>query len=249
MTTKIITEGGNVVPNAQPIKKQDVAGAVQNLQSVMPAGIELMPIGSAGKKEISSDIDTLIDANELMAAFPQAKDLKTARQALEAHFKAKGMFAARSGVSVHVGVPIPNSTDLVQIDIMAVEKAKDAVPLHTHDYTDPSMKGGTLHAIWADLANMSRIPNHDSLMMSPYKGLVDRTTKELVTANKDEIASIIIGPGATAKDMGNPAAVLNALKKFPEKYKAIKDKYFTQQESFKVGTSSWFRNIFNKLPD
>ena len=247
MKTNILAEGGNVVPNAVAIKKQDVAATVQNLQGLMPPGIELHPIGSAGKKEVSSDIDTLIDATELMAAFPQAKDLKSARQALEAHFKAKGLFAARSGVSVHVGVPIGASQDLVQIDVMAVEKAKDAVPLHTHDYSDPQMKGGVLHGIWADLANMSNMPGHDSLMMSPYKGLVDRTTKELVTANKDQIASIIIGPGATAKDMGNPAAVLNALKKFPEKYNAIKTKYFPDPAP--VGTNEWFRNMFNKLTD
>jgi len=247
MKTNILTEGGNVVPNAVAIKRQDVGPTVQNLQKLMPPGIELHPIGSAGKKEVSSDIDTLIDATELMAAFPQAKDLKTARQALEAHFKAKGLFAARSGVSVHVGVPIGATQDLVQIDVMAVEKAKDAVPLHTHDYSDPQMKGGTLHGIWADLANMSSMQGHDSLMMSPYKGLVDRTTKELVTANKDEIASIIIGPGANAKDMGNPAAVLKALKKFPEKYNAIKTKYFPDPAP--VGTNEWFRSMFNKLTD
>jgi hypothetical protein len=247
MTTKIINEGGNVVPNAVAIKKQDVAATVKNLQNIMPSGIELHPIGSAGKKEVSSDIDTLIDATDLMAAFPQAKDLKTARQALEAHFKAKGLFAARSGVSVHVGVPIANTQELVQIDVMAVEKAKDAVPLHTHDYSDPTMKGGVLHGIWADLANMSTMPDHESLMMSPYKGLVDRTTKELVTANKDQIASIIIGQGATAKDMGNPAAVLNALKRFPDKYNAIKTKYFP--DPVPVGTNEWFRSMFDKLTD
>ena len=237
----ILNEGGNVVPGAVPIKRENFSTATKNLQKLLPIGMNLYPIGSAGKKEISSDIDALIDAGELMKAFP-AKELKLSRKALEDYFKEKGLFAARTGVSVHVGVPTGNNDEIVQVDLMAVENAADVVPLHTHDYTDTTMKGGTLHAMWADLANMSSIPGHNSLMMSPYKGLVDRETKELITSNKDKIAKIIIGPSASADDMGNPTKMLKALEKYPEKYKAIKEKYF--------GTPSiqeWFRRTLDIL--
>jgi len=223
----ILLEGGNVIPNAKPISKQNFPTAVRNLQKVLPKGLNLYPIGSAGKKEISSDIDALIDAEELMKAFP-AKELKLSRKALEDYFKDKGLPAARTGVSIHVGVPTGAGDDVVQVDLMAVENAKAAQPLHTHDYTDPTMKGGTLHAMWADLANMTSIEGHKSLMMSPYKGLLDRETKELVANDKDKIAKIIIGPTATADDMGNPTKMMKALEKYPEKYKAIQDKYFNQ---------------------
>ena len=223
----ILLEGGNVIPNAKPISKQNFPTAVRNLQKVLPKGLNLYPIGSAGKKEISSDIDALIDAEELMKAFP-AKELKLSRKALEDYFKDKGLPAARTGVSIHVGVPTGAGDDVVQVDLMAVENAKAAQPLHTHDYTDPTMKGGTLHAMWADLANMTSIEGHKSLMMSPYKGLLDRETKELVANDKDKIAKIIIGPTATADDMGNPTKMMKALEKYPEKYKAIKDKYFSR---------------------
>lgn len=237
----ILNEGGNVIPNAVPIKRENFSTATKNLQKLLPIGMNLYPIGSAGKKEISSDIDALIDAGELMKAFP-AKELKLSRKALEDYFKEKGLFAARTGVSVHVGVPTGNNDEIVQVDLMAVENAADVVPLHTHDYTDTTMKGGTLHAMWADLANMSSIPGHNSLMMSPYKGLVDRETKELITSNKDKIAKVIIGPSASADDMGNPTKMLKALEKYPEKYKAIKEKYF--------GTPSiqeWFRRTLDIL--
>jgi len=237
----ILNEGGNVVPGAVPIKRENFSTATKNLQKLLPIGMNLYPIGSAGKKEISSDIDALIDAGELMKAFP-AKELKLSRKALEDYFKEKGLFAARTGVSVHVGVPTGNNDEIVQVDLMAVENAADVVPLHTHDYTDTTMKGGTLHAMWADLANMSSIPGHNSLMMSPYKGLVDRETKELITSNKDKIAKVIIGPSASADDMGNPTKMLKALEKYPEKYKAIKEKYF--------GTPSiqeWFRRTLDIL--
>lgn len=240
----ILSEGGNVVPNAVPIKKANFAAAMTNLNKVLPKGMNLYPIGSAGHKEISSDIDALIDAGELMSAFP-AKELKLSRKALEDYFKQQGLFAARTGVSVHVGVPTGVGDEIVQVDLMAVENAAAAQPLHTHDYTDPTMKGGTLHAMWADLANMSQVQGHASLMMSPYKGLVDRETKELVTNNKDQIAKIIIGPTASADDMGNPTKMMSALQHYPQKYKAIKDKYFT--EPVVEGSLEWFRRKLDML--
>lgn len=220
-----LIEGGNVIPNAVSLRREDFPSVIDNLSKILPQGINLYPIGSAGKKDISSDIDALIDAAELMNVFP-AKELKLSRKALEDYFKSKGLPAARTGVSIHVGVPIGTTDKVVQVDLMAVDNAAAAQPLHTHDYTDPTMKGGTLHAMWADLANMSSTEGHPSLMMSPYKGLVDRQTKELITNNKDAIAKIIIGPTASADDMGNPQKILKALEKYPEKYQMIKDKYF-----------------------
>jgi len=235
-------EGGNVVPNAVPIQKSNFPAAMANLQKILPKGVNIYPIGSAGKKEVSSDIDALIDASELMAAFP-SKELKLSRKALEDYFKEKGLFAARTGVSVHVGIPTGAGDEVVQVDLMAVENAKAAQPLHTHDYSDPTMKGGTLHAMWADLANMSQLQGHGSLMMSPYKGLVDRETKEVVTSDKDAIAKIIIGPTATADDMGNPTKMMKALQQYPEKYRAIKQKYFS--EPVQEGSLEWFRKTLD----
>jgi hypothetical protein len=234
-------EGGNVVPNAVALKKENFPRAVANLQKILPKGINLYPIGSAGHKEVSSDIDALIDAGELMTVFP-AKELKLSRKELEDYLKSKGFFAARTGVSVHVGVPTGVGDEVVQVDLMAVENAKAVQPLHTHDYTDPSMKGGTLHAMWADLANMSSVQGHPSVMISPYKGLVDRTTKELITSNKDQIAKVIIGPTASADDMGNPTKMMKALQQYPDKYKAIKEKYFATPN-----VTEWFRRTLDIL--
>lgn len=240
-----LTEGGNVVPGAVSLKRENFATAMKNLQDILPRGLNLYPIGSAGKKEISSDIDALVDAEELMRAFP-AKDLKSSRKELEDYFKEKGLFSARTGVSVHVGVPSGAGDEVVQVDLMAVENAKAAQPLHTHDYSDPTMKGGTLHAMWADLAKLSKVPGHGSLMMSPYKGLVDRETKELITNDKDEIAKIIIGPSASAEDMGNPTKMLVALKPYPEKYNEIKQKYATE-DPITEGSREWFRFIMDNV--
>ena len=58
-----LNEGGNVVPNAVELRKENFPLVMANLKKVLPAGLNLYPIGSAGHKEISSDIDALIDAN------------------------------------------------------------------------------------------------------------------------------------------------------------------------------------------
>jgi len=223
----MITEGGKAIPSAEPITLKNFDAVKKNLQKALPLGLDMYPIGSAGKKEVSSDVDVLIDAEQLLDTFP-VEELKLARQALEKHFQNMGLEAKRTGVSIHVGIP-NGEGGVAQVDLMAVQNAQAAQPLHTHDYTDSQMKGGTLHAMWADLANMSATPEAESLMMSPYKGLVNRETKELVTNNKDEIAKIIIGPSATADDMGNPTKLLKALEPYPKKYDAIKNKYMATE--------------------
>jgi hypothetical protein len=217
--------GKNVVPNAVDLYREDVLLLTANLMRLLPNDIAIYPIGSAGQKSVSSDADFLIDATELMIAFP-ASTLSDSRKKLEAYFKSIGLFAARTGVSVHVGIPI-NSKQVVQVDLMAVENAKEVAPLHQHDYSeDPTMKGGTLHAIWADLARLSSVPGHKSVMISPYKGLVDRETKEFITSSKDAIAKIIIGPTATSCDMRSVSAIIQALEPYTEKFNTIRNTYF-----------------------
>ena len=80
-----LNEGGNVVPNAVELQKANFPLVMANLKKILPQGLNLYPIGSAGHKEVSSDIDALIDASELMKAFP-AKELKLSRKALEDYF-------------------------------------------------------------------------------------------------------------------------------------------------------------------
>lgn len=223
--------GKNVIPNAVDLYCEDVPFITANLMKLLPNGIKIHPIGSAGHKPVSSDADFLIDAKELMIVFP-APTLSESRKQLETYFKNIGLFSARTGVSVHVGIPNGRTQQVVQVDLMAVENAKDVAPLHQHDYSeDPTMKGGTLHAIWADLARMSATPKHKTVMISPYRGLVDRETKELITSSKDAIAKIIIGPSATSCDMRSVSAIIQSLTPYTEKFNAITKTYCTQIEA------------------
>lgn len=222
--------GRNVVPNAVELHQEDVIPLTINLVKLLPIGINIHPIGSLGQKPVSSDADFLIDAGELMSALP-APTLSESRKKLESYFKNIGLFSARTGVSVHVGIPIGNTQQIAQVDLMAVENAEEVAPLHRHDYSeDPTMKGGTLHAIWADLSRISSTPEHKNVMISPYKGLVDRDTKEFITSSKDAIAKIIIGPSANACDMRSVSSIIQALEHYPEKLNLIRNKYFYTAE-------------------
>jgi hypothetical protein len=45
--------------------------------------------------------------------------------------------------------------------------------------------------------------------------------------------------------VGNPTLMMKALEQYPEKYKAIKEKYFT--EPVAEGSSEWFRRTMDIL--
>lgn len=112
-------------------------------------------------------------------------------------------------------------------------RPRSAWPLHTHDFSlDPGMRGGDLwNDIYPTLAKVSsprKIIDPKSgeekgnLQFSPDRGIVDRDTGEVVAINKDEIAKILIGPEASAKDMASLTGLRNALSKHPEKWEAVK---------------------------
>jgi hypothetical protein len=56
----------------------------------------------------------------------------------------------------------------------------------------------------ADLAKQK------GMKWSPYKGLVNRETNELVSNNLDEIAKELLGPNAGAADLGSVESIVKA---------------------------------------
>ena len=72
--------------------------------------------------------------------------------------------------------------------------------------------------------------------MSPYIGLVNRDTNELVSNNLDDIAKKIISPNATAKDLGSLESIMaamnpNTAQQMLSDIKASNPKQFGQTES------------------
>jgi hypothetical protein len=114
-----------------------------------------------------------------------------------------------------------------------IVRPRSAWPLHTHDFTkDPGMRGGDL---WVDLyPTLTKISSKTifvdpktgeekgNLQYSPDRGLVDRDTNEVIAIDKNDIAKILIGPEATARDISSITGIKTALQKHPEKWAKMK---------------------------
>lgn len=209
---------GNAITNAKPIKKQDYKTLLSTLKSILPYGLTLYPYGSAGKKDISGDADFFIDADDLLSVFP-SKTLSDSRKTLQQYFIYRNYESSRTGTSVHVGIPV--NDDIIQVDLTTIENANTIAYLHDHVYDNNEVKGKIIVSIWCDLANLTS----DNLMISPYKGLLTRDTKDLISNDPYEIAKIIIGPNATEYDMRSPTRLLNAVSNDSIKFQHIKNTY------------------------
>jgi len=212
---KSLTEGGNVFADVGPIKKEYVPGMIQKIRQLLPKSLTMIPnIGSAGFKVESGDMDVFVDASEVMKYFV-AKDEKQAKIALKKYVEGKGLQCALSGRNVHVRMPTPEGT-FVQVDLMIIPNAVKVAPFHTHgpsgQYDDPEFKGGQLFVMYSSLAKAL------NLKFSPFEGkLVDRDTNEVVAYNKDDVAKILLYPGATAVDLASVKTIMKALNSDPDR--------------------------------
>lgn len=113
-----------------------------------------------------------------------------------------------------------------------IPRPKSAWELHTHDFSmDPEMKGGQLftdvYPILIRLASKTTFidpktgEEKGNLQYSPDRGIVDRDTNEVVAINKNDIAKILIGPTATARDISSISGIKNALAKQPDKLRQV----------------------------
>lgn len=207
----IITEGGAAIPNSQPVTPENFEIIMRNLKKALP-NLDFYPIGSAGHKPLSSDVDVLVDQDQVLNQ-SGADSVKDAKQWLEQQLLDQDLVTRKSGVSVHVGMPW-SATKHSQVDIMLVPNAANIAPLHQHDYSqDPTMKGGAVFPMIADLAKLAN-PDYK---YAPWRGLVSRSTDEVISQNKDEIAQLVLDdPTATADSISSPQAILRAVAERPK---------------------------------
>ena len=251
----ILNEGGNVWPDVDPFSKAEAPGILQRAQSIMPPGIELIPVGSAGHKASSGDMDLMVDADQILKA-TGTKDEKTARAALKNWIQDRGYAAAQTGINVHV--KIPNEDKSAQVDIMLVKNAGTVSKFHQHDYSNESSpyKGVHKHMLLSSIAKETKNPEFpNGLMWSGFQGLYargpDGKKSDLVSQDADQVAVILLGPGATSKDLGSVESMLGRLPGGDRDSKArhaIADENWPKQnESYAIGTNEWFRMMMEKL--
>lgn len=248
----ILLEGGNVFPDVEPFSKEEAKEVLAKSQSLMPSGIDLIPVGSAGHKASSGDMDLMVD-EEAMLNYFKVKTAKEARQRLKTYFQDHGTESALTGINVHIKVP--NGEKFAQADIMFVKDAGAVSKFHQHDYSieNTPFKGLHKHILLSSIAKETRNQAYPyGLMWSGFQGLFARDENgkkaDFVSSNADEVAKILIGSQASAADLGNVERIIDALpgkEKNPKIQHALADENWPgnegkKPEDVKEGSTEWF---------
>ena len=203
----ILLEGGNIFQGTSDFDHKLIPDMMKQVNSVMSkTGVKALPIGSGATPtpgKISGDLDMIADAGQIRDFF-KVKDNKNAKIELEKLFQQAGFETKKSGQIVHVKTNVGDSSQ--QVDIMVVDGGETAQKFHVHDIPKGSpYKGVHKQIMIADLAKAK------GYKWSPYKGLVNRETNELVSNDLDEVAKLLIGDSATAKDLGSVESIVRAM--------------------------------------
>lgn len=216
-----INEGGNAIPDSTDVPREHVAQVVADAKSLLPKQLLnnlQADIGSAGFKSTpAGDIDLMIEAQDLVDTFQTAgaKDpVKDAKKKLEAFLQQKGYVSKVAGRNVHVGIPFEGG--LAQVDYMIINDAGVVAPWHQHgprgSYSDPEFKGSDIFIV------MNSIAKSMGLKFDAFGAkLMRRDDDTVVGRSRDEVAKILLNPGATGDDLNSVKAILNALKTDPRK--------------------------------
>ena len=204
---KPIVEGGNVFAGTTPFTYDMVADMLSQLNKVI--GVKNIPIGSGASptKKQMGDLDVIVDQDTLAKKYGAEKPAEL-RKALRAAFDAAGYETGQSGISVHVKIPMGDHAH--QADIMVVPNAERVAKFHKHDIPAESPYKGKHKQI--ALSNLAKQKN---MMWSGFQGLFNRNEAgkkaDFVSDDLDEIAKILIGSGASAKDLGSVESMMAAL--------------------------------------
>lgn len=162
-----------------------------------------------------------------------ADPAKKARLELAASKWALANYMTKSGFPTDPGtLTVEYSANGKSYSVDLIVRPESAWELHAHDFTrDPGMKGGQLftdvYPALVKLASKSTFVDpktgeeKGSLQYSPDRGLVDRETNQVVAINKNDIAKILLGPQATARDISSISGIKDALKNDPAKLSQV----------------------------
>lgn len=207
----ILLEGGNVFSDAVPFDHKQIPIILKTINNTLAGtGITAIPVGSAatptpGKQ--SGDMDVIVDEQAVLDFF-NVKDAKTGRKALNNYISDKGLETAQTGINVHVRVPVGDAAH--QVDIMVSANAERIAKFHKHHIPANSpYKGVNKQLIMAILAKSK------GFMWSAWQGLFNRDSSgkksDFVSDDLDAIAKLILGPRASADDLGSVESILAAL--------------------------------------
>lgn len=254
--TKILLEGGNVWDDVTPFDHKDIPQILKAINGALAGtGIKVIPVGSGatptpGKK--SGDLDVMADEAAVLQFF-NVKDAKSGRKALSQYIASKNFMTAQTGINVHVKVPVDQEAH--QVDIMVVPGAAKIAKFHTHNIpTGSPYKGVNKQILMSMLAKDVRTQDYPyGMLWSAWQGLFSRgpdgKKAAFVSDDLDTIASILLGPGKTAENLGSVESMLGSLPPNVAGSYLEKARQDPNWHELKIqeSTGNWFRDILNKI--
>jgi hypothetical protein len=211
-------------------------------------------------KTDAGDIDVMIDASDLLDAFPPqvkpyrnepgeakrfADSLKSSKEQLSKWLSDNGF--PNTGAQLNLNFNLGGQN--IQVDLIVKKDAANAIAGHQMDYSkDVGMKGSDLwNNIWPDLVRMTPNPrtgktslgtdpktgkNISALQLSPDTGIVDRETGDVIVpfSQKDKMAELMVGPGVTGREISSVSGLKAALQRVAPKKFQAVAQYFPQAQ-------------------
>ena len=260
---KYLIEGGNAIPESQPVDQEDVALVVDIAKESLPEDLLKnlqLDIGSAGYKKVpSGDIDLMVEASDVIELFQTSgskNPLLDAKKALAKYFSSQGIESNVNGRNVSIGIKYQSRSGkpgYAQVDVMVIEDAALVAPWHQHGprgmYSDPEFKGS------ANFILMNSIAKYLGLKFDAFSAkLLRRDDNSVVGRTRDEVAKILLGPGARASDLDSVKSMMAKLATDPDKEGKLAQARQDQEkgllllpEEVSPGTAAWFRKLSDRF--
>jgi hypothetical protein len=218
-----VTEGGNIFKDTTGevtttrINRSDIAPTIKWMEQITGLPLIDNTLGSVGKKESSGDLDIAVDQNAI------SKDDMVAK--LAAWVTQQGedpkAWIKKSGISVHFKTPINGdpANGFVQTDFMFGEDIEH-MKFGLFAAGDVSkFSGADRNLLMSSIAKS--LPG--DFKYSWQKGLIKRSTSEVITKNPDEIAMVLLGKGHKGSDLESVESIMAAVSKDPTRLTQLKN--------------------------
>lgn len=238
--TALLTEGGSVFNDISPILPTEAKAVYDTAISLLPDGVIPFHTGSThamlsgAQVKSAGDMDIMIDISKVALALdvnekdPKKKALAT-KKALESYLKMAARRAGLAGLEtkiygINVGISLPVNGKLVQVDFELVKDPGNVHAFHRHGDDPFGFKGIHKQRILASIARHTKTTEHPlGLSWSAFEGLKGRIedprnptqTKsgDLITNDINDVARILLGKGASSRDLNTATSILSTLAK------------------------------------
>lgn len=221
--TEILLEGGNIFKDAEGntattrIQLGDIKPTIAWLENITNLPLLDNTLGSVGKKASSGDLDIAVDETAI------TKDQLVAK--LTEWINQQGFdpkeWIRKSGISVHFKTPIKgdSANGYVQTDFMfGSDLAHMKFGLFSAGEAS-KFSGADRNLLMSSIAKS--LPG--DYKYSWQKGLIKRSTSELITKDPDKIAEYLLGEKHKGSDLDSVETIMSSIKRDTQRVQQLRD--------------------------